>query len=957
MPIKKTSTGSARSIGRAPASTHSDDQGSDLASNSDGRTARPAGRDRLIGLAQPPRRRRSGSSDSGNSPARRARLIEQYRQQLAHVRISADRAKQEFKNSFNLEQITSIEEKLSFLMTKSFVVPRHIEFIGSNVHAPELERLEFPGGMRSFTHFGVNFNAPSLLQLYFLGARDFKYFGKGFNAPNMRVLHLTESKNFREFPGDMSLPMMRDLSLENCINFERFPNAFFAGMKNLSSLMISGTGVELSEIPRSIQEKLVELSIPEKTISFGKDLTAARLKILKFCSARYRRDSQFTRFERNFKMPEMVALHMRNLPRFEDFGSGFKAPKLTSLKIQGSKNFENFPEGVTFPLLQDLDLTDCANVRNFPVKFFEGMRSLRELKISGTKIKASEIPESVLKNLIEVELPDSTESLGPMEILPKKSAAFPGEWDNKGFAEGFEAPRLEIFKMRGCKKFKSFPKGIGFPSLKVLDLQGCENLEKFPENFFDGMKDLSELRISGTKINISDIPKSILENLLIISLPEHTKALGELHAPRLRTIIFGAEGRSQITHFEDNFKVPSITFLNLGCLPRFQRFGKGFEASNLLSLSLSNSRSFRGFPDDIKFSAMSVMDFTNCENFRAFPEGFFDDMKNLRSLMLKGSRVRYETLPAFIRQNHNIQIDIRPDPRLRNVAPPPAWRQTTHAASVHASSAKSAIDLLDDLPELDVESALEELREYVLNLPHDPVPEGLNPDLPIPELMKMFKDIPADHPYREYYRSKVNAARRAVTSEAEDYVEPRSNITAKTFLAAGWFASNLEEKRMPDVTPDDARENIVRALYESVREYNLDKEGHDDGRPVDDSACGAGKFNKYAEYLSINLRAVELKSFPPEVTKFTMERFLKDEFRRRLSAKEVTLKDFAPPDEDGQVFCSESYVKKIGVKQFFDGYCKEEETSQEYRVRDLGFMEYLLCHTDFSSLLKGATAD
>lgn len=520
------------------------------------------------------------------------------------------------------------------------------------------------------------------------------------------------------------------------------------------------------------------------------------------------------------------------------------------------------------------------------------------------------------------------------------------------FDKGFDAPNVQLMRLDDSTNFRAFPEGVRFPHLTQLSVKNCKNFQQFPEGFFDGMKDLTSLDISGTGVNVSKVPKSIQENLRTLFIPENAVSIGQdLTARRLLNLKFSKPSESRFTCFENNFSAPLMTELFLLNLPNFRDFGTGFNAPALHTLKLTGSKNFEAFPEGVRFPALNILELGGCENFRSFPAGFFNGMTELHRLILEGTQVRFESLPDFIRKNAAIYIDIKPVDPFENVFQPLDWRQTTHAAPVHISVAESAIRLLADLPPFDVDSTLEGLRAYVFSLPDDPIPEGLNPDLPTPQLMNMFQDLSADHPYRDYYRSQVKAAQRALTLDEEDYLEPLSNVPAKTFLAAGWFASNLKEKRMPDVSREEARENIVRALYEAAREYNIDQEGHDDGRPVDDSACGAGKFNKYAEYLSINLRVVEIKSFPPEVTRFAMERFLKQEFRRRLSTEEITLKDFSPPDEEGQVFCSESYAKKIGVKKFLDKYCEQEETSEEYRVRDSGFMEYLLCHTDFSSLL------
>jgi len=289
-----------------------------------------------------------------------------------------------------------------------------------------------------------------------------------------------------------------------------------------------------------------------------------------------------------------------------------------------------------------------------------------------------------------------------------------------------------------------------------------------------------------------------MPNVRSIAVPAFFEFVADdLVAPQLRRFDFdlGRPGFAPSLHRLGN-DIQVVSLLELRLQGSLHELGARFDAPNLTHLSLENCRNILSLPPDINIPSLTTLDLRGAPRFLGFPPGFFEGVPLLRSIELEGTQIRYEDLPEAIRNNGAIHIDIRPEQaRAQDIG----GLQSTHHASVHGSASASARALMvaiGDLSEFDIGGALHALNDHILALPPDDVPEGLQAhlDRPIPELLRELEALPMQHPWRQYFGSKVNAAKRAVGEGIRhlNHTDKRSSVKTSHYLAAIWEATGME---------------------------------------------------------------------------------------------------------------------------------------------------------------------
>lgn len=143
--------------------------------------------------------------------------------------------------------------------------------------------------------------------------------------------------------------------------------------------------------------------------------------------------------------------------------------------------------------------------------------------------------------------------------------------------------------------------------------------------------------------------------------------------------------------------------------------------------------------------------------------------------------------------------------------------QSTHRASVHKTVSESATRLMQMYhSNLKLEQGIEEIQCYIQSLPSS---------------------------------QKNTAAQNAIvrlTSPDYAYIDPVSQISTRQLLVLFWRAIQDNGKRQGNL--GDAIQQLIEALYEIQRGYNIDAKGIDNNQP-DIQICTAGTFNKLIEKL------------------------------------------------------------------------------------------------------------
>ncbi len=168
-------------------------------------------------------------------------------------------------------------------------------------------------------------------------------------------------------------------------------------------------------------------------------------------------------------------------------------------------------------------------------------------------------------------------------------------------------------------------------------------------------------------------------------------------------------------------------------------------------------------------------------------------------------------------------------------------RQSTHTASVHSSTAKSASRLQKCYGDstgfnivLDIQIA-QRVRNYDQNL------VGQRTDKEILDSLN----------------SAINKLRDSA------YTDPASYVSSQALLKYCWAAVHDSAQWREGVTKETAEACFYAALYEVDREYALSESGEDSGRSGSHQACEGGSFNKMIEGMAKIHKLCEVSFITP----------------------------------------------------------------------------------------------
>lgn len=251
----------------------------------------------------------------------------------------------------------------------------------------------------------------------------------------------------------------------------------------------------------------------------------------------------------------------------------------------------------------------------------------------------------------------------------------------------------------------------------------------------------------------------------------------------------------------------------------------------------------------------------------------------LRHLGLTNTGIEWNNLPEAIRENQEINIDIRPNnainQNLNNA-------HNTHIASIHRSASKNAAKLKNNNLNVNTDQAYENLSSWIfeLSIEDAAIENGLA---------------------NEAYKNK--AAEEWIQNPLHlNYIDRASGVSIKEFLALAWIAMHDDTQRELNAPLHNAKESLRDALYEMRRGDNL---GRDPNYPKDNgqaasNICASGTFNKVSEKL---VSAVKDMSFQL-ITEETFTTSLQASIRREVvklieNADHDRLQKKALDDNDG----------------------------------------------------------
>ena len=213
---------------------------------------------------------------------------------------------------------------------------------------------------------------------------------------------------------------------------------------------------------------------------------------------------------------------------------------------------------------------------------------------------------------------------------------------------------------------------------------------------------------------------------------------------------------------------------------------------------------------------------------------FWTDARIIENL----DRLRAVNQP-FVRLN---QLQTEMETPVASIAQNLNGRQSTHTASVHNSTSKSATRLQEhyrsNAPSfntvLDI-SIAQRVRNYDKNLVGQRTDEQILNSLNL-AINKLFNSLHAD-----------------VTS----------GVSSKSLLQYCWAAVHDSTQWREGVTGETAEACFYAALYEVDREYALSESGEDRGQPGSHQACASGTFNKMIEGMAKIHKLCEVNFITP----------------------------------------------------------------------------------------------
>ncbi len=197
-------------------------------------------------------------------------------------------------------------------------------------------------------------------------------------------------------------------------------------------------------------------------------------------------------------------------------------------------------------------------------------------------------------------------------------------------------------------------------------------------------------------------------------------------------------------------------------------------------------------------------------------------------------------------------------------------RQSTHTASVHNSTSKSALRLQE---------------RYGFNR----VPFEQKIEQSTVQLVRNYdKKLVGQRSDAEIKRSLESALDKLNSSS---YQDSQSNITSANLLQYCWNALQDETQLREGVTKETAKACFYSALYEIDREYALSDSGMDNGERGSLQSCEGGSFNKLIEGMAKIHKLCEVQLINPATAGLKLpcvvRQFVKQHLAENPSALEL----------------------------------------------------------------------
>lgn len=150
-------------------------------------------------------------------------------------------------------------------------------------------------------------------------------------------------------------------------------------------------------------------------------------------------------------------------------------------------------------------------------------------------------------------------------------------------------------------------------------------------------------------------------------------------------------------------------------------------------------------------------------------------------------------------------------------------------------------------------------------------------------------------------------------------------------------------------------------MYEIQRGYNLKGSGddvEDDGDPRDFTICGSGAFNKITNIMSEILKGAETIFITDDAIKMKTEASIKEQAAQAIAAGHLSLQDFTPPDDDGDIFLTANAVQQMRpsllneLSHFFTVDGEPPAVSKQRRDKIAGYLDYQLTSTPLQSVVS-----
>ncbi|GMY29955.1 putative disease resistance protein At4g19050 [Fagus crenata] len=344
-----------------------------------------------------------------------------------------------------------------------------------------------------------------------------------------------------------------------------------------------------------------------------------KISTLLINGSRFSREAPETFFK---PMKELQVLALFN-PRFKSLPKSLsEIHNLQFLVLRGCDQLGSIDQIKEFEHLTVLEISGASSLKNIEDDFFEKMKRLRSLNLSGLQVQS--LPSSLFK---------------------------------------LTEPRLLI--LRECPKLKTLPNLKKFENLEVLDLHGCTSLNEIKDKCLSSLQKLQMLDLSQTKINHLPILKTLKLTQLILR---------------------DCKGLSRLCKLESLTDLQILDLSSTTALKQMRDDSLN-KKDKLKILNLSKSVIDKLRPSSSQFQVLDLLDLSECVV--EIPENTFKGMKQLRHLNISNTNI--VKLPSLSELGNLRQLFLRHCP-LKEL---PKTEGLKRLQELDLSNASSLVDFQD----------------------------------------------------------------------------------------------------------------------------------------------------------------------------------------------------------------------------------------------------------------------